>query len=267
MTDEFLDCLKSVILGVNECKGRSMRNIKLTIEYDGTRYHGWQRQENAVTVQEVVEKAIHKLTGEEVNVTGCSRTDEGVHALGHVSNFRTQSSIPADRFAYALNTWLPEDVAVVRSEEADEAFHARFDSKGKKYRYIVHNAPCRSALLRSRAWHVMHVLDVAAMQKAAEALVGTHDFTAFMATGSNAKTTVRTMYSAKVEQQGNTVYFEVQGDGFLYNMVRIMAGTLVYVGLGKISAGEVPEIITGKDRKKAGMTAPAPGLYLVEVFY
>lgn len=278
-----------------------MRNIKLTIEYDGTCYHGWQSQINASAVQDVVCSAIKKLTGEEISLSGSSRTDTGVHALGQVANFFTASSIPADKFAFALNSMLPEDIVIKKSEEADMDFHARFSSKGKKYRYIIYNSVFPSAILRNRAWHVIYSLDAAAMALGAKYFLGTHDFKAFMAAGSSVKSTIRTIKDISINiigpetgtyhmsEGGNadnlpnkgisaiqekpsqlaaaTLALEITGDGFLYNMVRIIAGTLVQVGYGKIKPDEIPEIIEGGDRKKAGKTAPANGLYLMEVYY
>lgn len=244
-----------------------MRNIKLTIEYDGTAYHGWQSQDNAVTVQDVVTDAIARLTGEDICITGSSRTDAGVHALGQVCNFFTGSSIPADKFAFALNAILPDDIVIRRSEEVTEDFHARFSTIGKKYRYLFYNSVFPSALMRNRAYHVFYPLDVRAMAEAAEYFKGTHDFAAFSATGGSAKTTVRTITDCCVSRDGDIVTFSVKGNGFLYNMVRIMAGTLVDVGIGRISPKAVPEIIDSLDRKRAGRTAPPHGLYLEEIYY
>jgi tRNA pseudouridine38-40 synthase len=243
------------------------RNIKLTIEYDGTNYHGWQSQINAVTVQDTLTNALKKLTGEDCELTGSSRTDMGVHALGHVANFFTSSAIPADRFSYALNSVLPEDIVIIKAEEVSPEFHSRFQAKGKKYRYLIYNSKYRSALHRNRAWHIRGALDLDAMQTAAEAFLGEHDFFAFMASGSSVKTTVRTIYDISLVKKDELLEFEIQGNGFLYNMVRIIAGTLVYVGMGKIKAEEVSGIIQSKNRKLAGKTAPAHGLYLVEVYY
>lgn len=244
-----------------------MRNIKLTIEYDGTAYHGWQSQTNAAAVQDVVASAVSRLIGGNCSVTGSSRTDTGVHALGQVCNFHTNSAIPADKFAYALNALLPEDIVIRKSEEVAEDFHARFSTKGKKYRYLFYNSIFPSALLRNRACHVYYPLDIGAMQKAAGYFTGTHDFTAFSAVGGSVKTTVRTITEAVVARDGELVEFAVTGDGFLYNMVRIIAGTLAEVGFGRIKAEDIPEIIDSRDRRKAGRTAPAHGLYLVEVYY
>lgn len=263
-----------------------MRNIKLTIEYDGTNYHGWQSQLDGNTVQDYINKVLCELTGEKINVTGSSRTDTGVHAYGQVANFFTDSNIPEDKYTFAMNARLPEDIVVVRSEEVDMDFHARFSTKGKKYRYLIHNSTYPSALLRHRAYHVFYPLDVDAMSEAAQFFLGTHDFKAFMATGSIVKSTVRTINDIAVyetnlgktsiqgsyrnhtmNKQSCMVTLDISGDGFLYNMVRIIAGTLVQVGYGKIRPWDIPGIIEAGDRRKAGKTAPAFGLYLLEVFY
>lgn len=244
-----------------------MKNIKLTIEYDGTNYHGWQSQENALTVQDVVEKAINKLTGEQCSLNGSSRTDTGVHALGQAANFFTESSIPPDKFSFALNSILPGDVSIKHSEEVNMDFHARFMSKGKKYRYLIYNSRMPSALLRNRAMHVPLSLDEDKMLKAAQFLLGKHDFVSFRASGSTVKTSERTIYGVSLKRTEDLLEFEIQGDGFLYNMVRIIVGTLVQVGSGKLDVLDMPFIIEAKDRRKAGLTAPAQGLYLVEVYY
>ncbi len=244
-----------------------MKNIKLTIEYDGTHYHGWQSQDNALTVQDVVTEAINSLTGEDCELIGCSRTDTGVHALGHVANFVTNSRIPPDRFAYALNAQLPEDVVIRKSEEVSLDFHSRFQAKGKKYRYLIYNSLYPSALMRHRAYHVLNPLDIELMEKAARQILGTHDFSAFRASGSDTKTSVRTITGVWLKKEREVIEFEIEGDGFLYNMVRIIAGTLVEVGYGRIPADSISDIILSKDRRRAGRTAPAHGLYLVEVYY
>jgi tRNA pseudouridine38-40 synthase len=244
-----------------------MRNIKLTIEYDGTVYHGWQSQINAKTVQDIVADAVSKLTREKSSITGASRTDTGVHAFGQVCNFFTETTIPADKFAFALNTLLPEDITVKKSEEVAPDFHSRFSTKGKKYRYLFYNSTFPSALLRHRAYHIFYPLDVDAMNRAAAYFIGTHDFTSFSSTGGSVKTAVRTITQACVERDNELITFTVMGNGFLYNMVRIIAGTLVEVGQGKMDPDTVPDMITALDRRKAGRTAPAHGLYLVEVYY
>ncbi|NLD49091.1 MAG: tRNA pseudouridine(38-40) synthase TruA [Clostridiaceae bacterium] len=244
-----------------------MINIKLTIEYDGSNYHGWQSQTNAVSVQETIEKAVLGLTGEKITLTGASRTDFGVHAFGQTANFITSSSIPPDRFSYALNRMLPNDIVIKRSEEVSLDFHSRYWAKGKKYRYLVYNSNFPSAILRNRAFHVSHNLCVERMKKAAECLTGTHDFSSFKASGSSVKTSVRTITGVSFDKNEDIISFEISGDGFLYNMVRIIVGTLVDVGIGRIEPGNMAEILKECDRRKAGRTAPACGLYLVEVYY
>lgn len=245
-----------------------MRNIKLIIEYDGTNYHGWQIQKNAVTIQEHVEKALRQLLGVQTGVTGCSRTDVGVHAYGQVAHFFTDSTIPGEKFSYALNNLLPRDIVVQKSEEVPEDFHSRYSSKGKKYRYLICNSAHQSALMRNRACHVRPELDFEQMRKAAAHFVGEHDFAAFQATGGQVRSTVREIYSMNVSRkEDKLIELEVSGNGFLYNMIRIIAGTLIYVGMGKIRESDIPGIIGGLDRTRAGKTAPAQGLYLMEIYY
>lgn len=244
-----------------------MSNIKLTIEYDGTNYHGWQSQKNALSIQDTLENALRKLTGEECKLIGSSRTDVGVHALGQVANFHTNSRIPPEKFSYALNSILPKDIAIKESAEVPLDFHSRHCAKGKKYKYIICNSTYRPALLRNRAWHISSPLNIEAMSKAAMYFQGTHDFSAFRATGSSVKTSVRTIMQTSLKANEEIIEFEISGNGFLYNMVRIIMGTLAEVGMGKIPYDAVPEIIESCDRTRAGKTAPAQGLYLVEVYY
>ena len=244
-----------------------MRRIHLIVEYDGTNYAGWQRQSNAMTVQEKLERAVKRLTGEDVCVSGASRTDAGVHALGQSAHFDTQSRIPADKFSFALNTMLPPDIRVVRSEEVAADFHSRFSGRGKRYRYLIHAAPHAGALNRLTHAHVIYPLDVKKMRAEAESLVGTHDFGAFAASGSVVKDTVRTIWRADVEQRGSEICLIVEGNGFLYNMVRIIAGTLIGVGSGKLAPGAIARAIESGSRLDLGITAPAHALTLMEVFY
>ncbi len=260
-------------------------NIALVIEYDGTGYSGWQIQENAPTVQACIQKGLQDLTGEAISVNGCSRTDAGVHAHGFVLNFQTATTIPPEKVALALNAFLPDDITAVQSYAVAPDFHARFDAKKKTYRYLFYPSQRPSALLSKRAWHVrtpdfdgvteeQWQSAVARMHEASSYFVGTHDFTAFRAVGSHVQTTVRTIFDAKVFLlpedfiTGQRLFcFEVTGDGFLYNMVRIMAGTLKEVMLGKQSPDVLPEIIESNVRQRAGMTAPPEGLYLYQVTY
>ena len=244
-----------------------MRRIHLTVEYDGSAYAGWQRQSNAMTVQEKLERAVKRLTGETVCVSGASRTDAGVHALGQSAHFDTESRIPADKFSFALNTMLPPDIRVVASEEVDAEFHARFSGKGKRYRYLIHAAPHAGALNRLTHAHVIYPLDVEKMRAEAKDLIGEHDFAAFAASGSVVKDTVRRIWRADVAQSGSEICLTVEGNGFLYNMVRIIAGTLIGVGSGKLEPGAFRRAIASGDRLDLGITAPAHGLTLMRVFY
>ncbi len=244
-----------------------MRNIKVTIEYDGTGYHGWQSQENAIAIQSVAEDAFKKLTGENIKLIGASRTDTGVHAYGQVANFLTESRIPGEKFFLAVNCLLPPDISIVHSEEVPEDFHSRFSAKGKKYKYLIYNDRAPSALMRSRAFHVPAPLNLEDMKKAADLIPGKRDFSAFKASGSSVKDSVRTVTGIELQKNDKIIELTVSGDGFLYNMVRIIAGTLVDVGLEKIAPDELSSILESKDRTKAGRTAPAQGLYLVEVYY
>ena len=244
-----------------------MKNIKLLIEYNGTRYHGWQSQINAIAIQDVITEAIRKLTGEEINLIGSSRTDVGVHAFGQVANFHTESTIPSKKFSYALNSLLPSDIVIKSSEEVSEDFHSRFCAKGKSYNYQIYNSPFPPALLKNRAWHVILPLNLGLMQKAAGSLIGEHDFSAFRASGSSVKSSVRTIISVNISSIEELITIRVEGNGFLYNMVRIIAGTLVAVGSGKIETSDMEVILCNKDRKKAGATAPPHGLYLVHINY
>lgn len=244
-----------------------MRNIKLTISYDGTAYHGWQSQENAITVQEVLENAIYKLTGARPRVVGCSRTDTGVHAEQFVCNFGTESGIPCEKFPLALNTHLPDDIVCLLAQEAEPDFHSRYMAKKKRYTYYIQNSKFPDVFKVNYAWHYSYPLDIEAMQKASKAFLGEHDFIGFAASGFTVKTTVRTIYDIDVEKNGDLIKISVLGNGFLYNMVRIIAGTLAFVGCGKINADEMADIIDSCDRKRAGITAPPQGLFLTEVFY
>lgn len=244
-----------------------MRNIKLITEYDGTDFYGWQRQSTLRSVQQSLEDAIFTLTGENVNLNGSSRTDGGVHAMGHVSNFLTASTIPAERFAIAMNALLPDDVVVKGSFEMPEDFHARFGTKSKTYRYRICNTNFPSALERNRSCYIRLPLDLEAMKNAANCLVGEHDFKAFMAVGGTAKTTIRKMYEVDLWKEGEVVVFQIKGSGFLYNMVRIIVGTLIEVGMGKLPPDIVTKMIEVGDRRIGGRTVPPQGLYLYEVEY
>ena len=242
-------------------------NIRLTLQYDGTGYHGWQIQTNGVTVEGELRKALEKITHERVKITGCGRTDAGVHAMNYVCNFHTDSRMPAERYPYALNTVLPEDIVCIGACEADEDFCSNRSAAGKRYIYRIWNSEFPDAFRGKYSWNYKYPLDISKMREAAEAFLGEHDFIGFASSGFSVKTTVRTIYSLDVYKDGSMITIDVYGNGFLYNMVRIIAGTLVYVGSGKIAAEDMPQIIESKDRKRAGITAPARGLCLKEVYY
>ncbi len=244
-----------------------MHNIKLTLQYDGTAYHGWQTQENAVTVQATVENVIKKLTGTKPQLIGCGRTDTGVHAKKYICNFKSETSIPCDKLPYALNSQLPGNIVCTHAEYADRDFDSRKSAKGKTYTYLIANSQYRNVFYTTRAWHYRYKLDIEEMRKAARHFLGTHDFIGFAASGFTVKTTVRTITDIKIDSDGDIISISVTGNGFLYNMVRIIAGTLVFAGNGKIKPEDIPDIIASKERKRAGITAPACGLYLTEVFY
>ena len=243
------------------------KRLYLIVEYDGTAYCGWQRQQNGPSVQQALEEALSRLTGEHIAVTGSSRTDAGVHAMGLCAHFDSATRIPAEKIAFALNTMLPEDVRIRESSLAPEGFHARYSAAGKVYRYRFYNSRHASAIGRQYAAHVPLVLDEGRMDEEAQALCGTHDFAAFAASGSVVKSTVRTIYRAQVRRSGDYVTLTVLGNGFLYNMVRIIAGTLMEVGTGKRERGAIARAIETGDRLALGQTAPAQGLTLRQVLY
>ena len=243
------------------------KRVLLTIEYDGSAYCGWQRQLNGPSVQQKVEEALFKVTGERVGITGASRTDAGVHALGQRAHFDMESAIPADKLPFALNTKLPRDIRVTAGREVDEHFHARFDAAGKEYGYLIYNRRHPSALLRDLSAHVSVRLDECAMERACRYLPGTHDFAAFQAAGGTAKTTIRRIDSVSVGRQGDEIRLVIYGTAFLYNMVRIIAGTLIYVGQGRLPEDVFARAIETGDRLQLGPTAPPQGLCLNRVDY
>ena len=246
-----------------------MPRIAFITEFDGTDFAGFQSQENARAVQDVIEKALEELYKEKIRLTGCSRTDAGVHAKCHLSHADVPFVIPEDKFPLAMNALLPDDVAVKKSFYVSDEFSARFDIKGKRYIYRIYSSPTRSPLLDRNAYYCPIKPDIAKMQAAAKYFAGEHDFAAFCATGGSQKTTVRRLFGVNVRETGEDpcqIEIEVSGEAFLYNMVRIIAGTLLYVGQGKIEPGEVENIITNCDRSMAGKTLPAKGLTLEEVY-
>ena len=246
-----------------------MRNVKLTIEYDGTNYRGWQVQGDSPTIQLILEQRIPNAVQHPVQVTGSGRTDSGVHAIGQVANFRTDSAIPAGNLVHAINAYLPRDIAVVNAEDVPEAFHARFSAKGKMYRYTILNRDARSPLLRDRAWHVRAKLDVDRMIAGARFLLGEHDFQAFQSKSAETEemSSVRAITQLDVAPRDGLIEFTVSANGFLYNMVRAIVGTLVQVGVGRFEPDDVQRILQSRDRSQAGPTAPARGLCLIEVQY
>lgn len=244
-----------------------LRNIKLIIEYDGTNYAGWQRQNNAVAIQQKIEEVIERVTGSFSEVIGSSRTDSGVHAKGFVCNFYTKSRIPSRNFKIALNGFLPEDIVVIKSEEVDKNFHSRYDSLGKKYVYTVVVGTERPAIGRNYVYYFRRSLNIEKMREASKYFLGTHDFSAFKSVGSSVKTSVRTIKELQIIQSEKTIKFSIVGDGFLYNMARTIVGTLLDVGSGRFTPDCMTNIINSKDRSKAGKSAPAAGLCLEEVYY
>ena len=243
-----------------------MRNIKLIIEYDGKSFNGWQKQPTKLNIQGEIEKAIEEITGEKVDLTASGRTDAGVHSLGQTANFKTDSQIPIEKIAKAINSKLKKSIVIKSAEEVDEKFHSRYSVKSKTYRYIINNSENGTAIYRGLEYHIPMKLDVKKMQ-AVKFFEGEHDFKGFKASGTSSKSSIRTIYKGEVKQEGERIIIEVTGNGFLYNMVRIIAGTLVDVGLEKIKPEEISEIIESKDRTKAGKTLPPHGLYLLKVEY
>ncbi len=229
---------------------------------------GWQKQPNKLNIQGNIEQAIKNVTGEEVELFASGRTDAGVHSFGQVANFKTESLIPIEKIPIALNTNLKKSIRIIKAEEVDERFHSRLSCKKKTYRYVINNSSCESAIYRNLETYIPTKLDVSKMKEAAKYFEGEHDFKAFRASGTSSKSSVRTIYKLEIlEKENNRIYIEVTGNGFLYNMVRIISGTLVEVGLGKIKQEEIREIIDSKDRSRAGKTLPAHGLFLLNVEY
>jgi len=243
------------------------RNLKLTIEYDGTGFSGWQRQRRRPSIQAELERAIRAVTGETVALIGAGRTDAGVHALGQVANFATRSRIAAGRLPGALNAHLPDTIRVLEAEEVPAVFHARYSATGRTYRYAILNRPAPSAILRHHAYHVPQPLDLDAIGASLPALRGTHAFTAFRGVGSTARTTVCTLRRADVARSADMVLFTFEADRFLRHMVRLIVGTLLRVGRGKLAPEAVAEILASEDNHRAGPRAPARGLFLVRVAY
>lgn len=244
-----------------------MRNLRLKLMYNGTAYHGWQVQDNAVTVQGILEGVIEKIFGSHLTVYGCSRTDAGVHANEYFCNFRTEKEMPCKNVIAALNGNLPSDIAVLDCIEVNDDFHSRFDCVSKQYVYRIWNSSVKNPFLTNTAYHYKYHIDEKMLNDAAKDYIGTFDYKAFCSSGSSVKDTVRTVKSASVTRCGDLVEFSVEADGFLYNMVRIMVGTLININENKIDKNSIKDIILSCDRENAGITAPAHGLFLDKVFY
>lgn len=244
-----------------------MKRVKLVVAYDGTNYHGWQVQDNGITIEEVLNRTISELVQEDIKVIGASRTDAGVHAWGNVAVFDTESRIPGDKFSFALNQRLPEDIRIQESCEVDADFHPRYADTVKIYEYNILNRRFELPSKRLYAAFCYYPMDIERMNQAAAYLVGEHDFKSFCSAGAQVQTTVRTIYAVNVTKHDDMVHIRITGNGFLYNMVRIIAGTLMQVGTGLMEPEQVKEILEARDRSKAGPTAVAKGLTLVEIRY
>lgn len=244
-----------------------MKRVKLVVAYDGTNYHGWQVQDNGITIEEVLNQTISELVQEDIKVIGASRTDAGVHACGNVAVFDTESRIPGDKFSFALNQRLPEDIRIQESYEVDADFHPRYADTVKTYEYNILNRRFELPSKRLYAAFCYYPMDIERMNQAAAYLVGEHDFKSFCSAGAQVQTTVRTIYAVNVTKDDDMVHIRITGNGFLYNMVRIIAGTLMQVGTGLMEPEQVKEILEARDRSKAGPTAVAKGLTLVEIRY
>jgi len=245
-----------------------MRNIKIIIEYEGSNYFGWQKQPEGPTIQETIENALEKITGESIALLGSGRTDSGVHARGQVASFKTESHIKATEFQMGLNSTLPKDITILDAQEVDQDFHAQFSTRSKVYNYQILNRTHPSALLRKRSWYIPAPLDIDQMKKSAEYLIGEHDFKAFAQSGTEVRTTVRTVLRAHIEQKDNNIIeFNIEATGFLKRMVRLITGTMVQVGKGRITPLDFSKILDSGEKTKFVYAAPAHGLYLQEVKY
>jgi tRNA pseudouridine38-40 synthase len=245
-----------------------LQNFKITIEYDGTAYHGWQRQTNDRTIQSEIEKALMTMTGDRITLTGSGRTDAGVHAFGQVANFSCNTSLDSGVFQKGLNSLLPEDIVITMCTQVSMKFHARYDVTSKSYHYRILNRHLPAAIFRQYAWHIPKKLELDAMAGSLRYIIGTHDFKAFEGTGSPRANTIRSVIHADLEKMDNGyLVFKIQGNGFLRFMVRNIVGTLLDVGLGKITPDDFNNILLSKDRNLAGVTAPAHGLFLMQVNY
>lgn len=244
-----------------------MKRVLLRVAYDGTNYCGWQKQNNGLAVEAVLNEKLSELLGQEICVIGASRTDAGVHALGNVAVFDTDSRIPAEKFSYALNQRLPDDIVIQESREVNDNFHPRYCNCNKTYEYRILNTKFPMPTQRLYSYFLYYDIDINKMQSAAQHLVGTHDFASFCSANAQVKDTIRTVNSIKIEKIDNVISIKINGNGFLYNMVRIISGTLLEVGMNRICVDDVKQILEAKDRTNAGPTAPACGLTLLEINY
>ncbi len=244
-----------------------MRNLKVTMAYRGTNYHGFQRQENAVGIQNILEEKLSAITNAPVKINGCSRTDTGVHANDYCFSFETEHRIPCNNIIRGMNSILPDDLAILNCEEVAADFHARYSCIAKEYQYVILNRMSKDPFMSDLALHYPYEMNVGIMEKAAQDFVGTHDFTSFCGTANQKENSVRTIEYFKIEKNENLVKLLVKGDGFLYNMVRIMVGTLIFINEKKLAPDSIPQILEAKNRNLAGKTAEAHGLYLNKVFY
>ncbi len=247
---------------------KGLKNIRLLIQYDGTDYAGWQRQRNLPTIQGVLEDVIRRITGDDIHIHGAGRTDAGVHAIGQVANFHTESRLTPHELKRAINALLPEDIVIATADEAPPDFHARRDAKGKIYLYVILNRDFPSPIWRRYSWWVRWSLDLDLMKKASDLLIGTHDFSSFTNSGGSCSSTIRTIYRVDlIRKKRGFLLFEIEADGFLKQMVRIIVGTLVEVGRGRMDINRFLRLLEVKERRLAGPTAPARGLFLKEVKY
>ncbi|MDE6469775.1 MAG: tRNA pseudouridine(38-40) synthase TruA [Eubacterium sp.] len=244
-----------------------MKNLLLTIQYDGSKYHGWQVQKNALTVQEVFQNAVEKVFHSRLDVKGCSRTDTGVHANMYCLTIQTDMNISDEGVILALNSNLPDDISVIACQQVDDDFHPRYSCTSKEYVYKLYNGKIRNPFYSKYALHYRYSMDADYLNKECKAFIGTYDYSGFCSSKSDVEDTVRTVKAFDVWRDGDMVYFRVEADGFLYNMVRIMVGTLLFVSEGKIKEGELIDVIKSKNRKRAGKTAPPQGLYLNKINY
>ena len=244
-----------------------MKNIKLILQYDGTLYHGFQIQSDVITIQSVLENCVEQITGVKTRVNGCSRTDAGVHAVKYCAGFVTESPIPAEKFSVVMNNYLPSDIRIISSSQEAEDFHPRFSTKSKEYVYTINTNPQTDVFSRNYQWQFKTKLNTQLMNEAAKYIIGEHDFCSFMTSGPELESTVRNVMSLNVSEDNGIIKIYIRADGFLYNMVRIITGTLVWVGEGRINPQDVIQIIEKKDRSFAGPTAPPQGLALNEIFY